>query len=202
MTNDNTDANEAKAEEATSDAASTEAASTGAATADDNTPANSNTDICCQPFDPESWDDKLIQWEEKQFVKDRVRSFFRIPLNYGSVITRNGALITAADAMLDNPVVLMDENSLFGADMYIEVTRQVPETKMVTISGTFLTKVFEGPFKNMGSWIAEMKTYVDNKERELKKLYFYYTTCPKCARKYGNNYVVLFAQIKDLSQNI
>lgn len=197
MTNDNTDANEAKAEEATSDAASTEAATTGAATADDNTPANANTDICCQPFDPDFWDDKLIQWEEKQFVKDRVRSFFRIPLNYGSVITRNAALITAADAMPDNPVVLMDENSLFGADMYIEVTRQLPEARMVSISGVFLTKVFEGPFKNMGSWIKEMKSYVSGKEKELVKLYFYYTTCPKCAKKYGKNYVVLFAQIKD-----
>jgi len=25
--------------------------------------------------------------------------------------------------------------------------------------------------------------------------YFYYTTCPKCAKKYGKNYVVLLAQV-------
>jgi hypothetical protein len=40
-----------------------------------------------------------------------------------------------------------------------------------------------------------MKEYVENKEKSLKKLYFSYTTCPKCAKAYGKNYVVLFAQI-------
>jgi hypothetical protein len=29
----------------------------------------------------------------------------------------------------------------------------------------------------------------------LKKLYFSYTTCPACAKAYGKNYVVLFAQV-------
>jgi hypothetical protein len=29
---------------------------------------------------------------------------------------------------------------------------------------------------------------------EGKKTYCYYTTCPRCAKKYGKNYVVLLAQ--------
>jgi len=45
------------------------------------------------------------------------------------------------------------------------------------------------------SWIKEMNGYVKSKGKELKKLYFYYTACPKCAKKYGKNYVVLLAQI-------
>jgi hypothetical protein len=40
-----------------------------------------------------------------------------------------------------------------------------------------------------------MTEYVENKGRKLKKLYFSYTTCPRCAKAYGKNYVVLFAQI-------
>jgi hypothetical protein len=66
---------------------------------------------------------------------------------------------------------------------------------MATISGTFLTKVFEGPYQNMGKWIKEMDAYVKAKGKENKKLYSYYTTCPKCAKAYGKNYVVLLAQI-------
>ncbi len=27
------------------------------------------------------------------------------------------------------------------------------------------------------------------------ELYFFYTTCPKCAKAYGKHYVVLFAQV-------
>jgi hypothetical protein len=66
---------------------------------------------------------------------------------------------------------------------------------MATISGTFLTKVFEGPFKNVGKWMREMKEYVASKGKTLKKIYCCYTTCPKCAKAYGKNYVVLFAQV-------
>ena len=30
--------------------------------------------------------------------------------------------------------------------------------------------------------------------RSSEKLYFWYTTCPKCAKVYGKNYVVLLAE--------
>jgi hypothetical protein len=29
---------------------------------------------------------------------------------------------------------------------------------------------------------------------ELKKWYMWYTTCPKCAKKYGKNYVAILAE--------
>jgi len=91
--------------------------------------------------------------------------------------------------------MLTDEKSLWGADLYIDVAKEVPGAQMAMLSGTYLTKVFEGPYKNAGKWAKEMEVYVKSKGRELKKLYFSYTTCPNCARAYGKNYVVLFAQI-------
>ncbi len=47
----------------------------------------------------------------------------------------------------------------------------------------------------MSKWIKEMEEYVKSKGKETKMQYFYYTTCPKCAKKYGKNYVVLLTQI-------
>ncbi len=79
-------------------------------------------------------------------------------------------------------------------DIYIDVAKNVPEAEMTTLSGTYLTKVFEGPYQNAGKWTKEMAEYVKSKGKILKKLYFSYTTCPKCAKAYGKNYVVLFAQ--------
>jgi hypothetical protein len=32
--------------------------------------------------------------------------------------------------------------------------------------------------------------------RTLETLYFFYTTCPKCAKHYGKNYVVGIAKLK------
>ena len=153
------------------------------------------TDECCPRFDPKPWDEAALTWEGKRFVKDRVISFFHIPLNYGAVMTRNIAAIEAANASPENRVVLTDENSLWGADVYLEVTKDVPGANMATISGAFLSKVFEGPYRNMRTWIEAMKAFVQGKGKGLQKLYFFYTTCPKCAKKYGKNYVVILAHL-------
>ena len=150
---------------------------------------------CCPEFHPEPWDEKEVRWEGKKFVADRVRSFLHIPLNFAQVMRRNSALIEAAGAATEEVLVLSDENSLWGADIYIAVARDVPGSRMATISGTFLTKVFEGPYSRIRSWIKDMQRFVAAKGKVLGKLYFFYTTCPKCARKYGKNYVVLLAQI-------
>lgn len=83
---------------------------------------------------------------------------------------------------------------MWGMDIYLRTTKDVPSMKTTTISGTFLSKVFEGPYKNIPAWLAEMKHHVAAKGKEIKDLFFYYTTCPKCARKYGKNYVVLLAK--------
>jgi hypothetical protein len=150
---------------------------------------------CCDPFDPAPWQDKEITWKDKLFVKDRVTSFLHIPLNMGKKVVKNMKLIEQAGALSPVQLMLADENSLWGCDIYIDVSKDVPSAQMATISGTFLTKVFEGPFKNVGKWMREMKEYVASKGKTLKKIYCCYTTCPKCAKAYGKNYVVLFAQV-------
>src|SRR3989304_5029476 len=150
---------------------------------------------CCEPFNPKPWQDKKIVWKDKIFVKDHVTSLFHIPLNMGRKIIKNMELIEKAGAKASYQLMLTDEKSLWGADIYIDVSRDVPGAQMAALFGTFLTKVFEGPYQNVGKWAKEMKEYVENKGKKLKKLYFSYTTCPKCAKAYGKNYVVLFAQI-------
>jgi hypothetical protein len=146
---------------------------------------------CCEPFNPELWDEK----NGKLFVKDHVASFFHIPLNFGKKVVKNMELIEKAGAKSPHQLMLTDEKSLWGADIYIDVSKDVSGVQMDRLSGTFLTKVFEGPYKNAGKWALEMKEYVKKNGKELKKMYFSYTTCPKCAKAYGKNYVVLFAKI-------
>jgi len=105
---------------------------------------------CCPRFEPAPWDDKVITWEAKLFLQDRVVSFLRIPLNFGAVMKRSMATIEAAGAIPDQMVVLSDENSLWGADVYIAIAKDIPGARTTTVSGTFLAKVFEGSFGNMG----------------------------------------------------
>jgi hypothetical protein len=148
---------------------------------------------CCDPFNPEPWQDREITWKDKIFVKDHVSSFLHIPLNMGKKVVRNMELIEKADARAPQQLMLTDEKFMWGCDIFIDVAKNVPGAQMAALSGKFLTRVFEGPYQDAGRWAEEMKKYVEGKGKNLKKLYFSYTTCPKCAKAYGKNYVVLFA---------
>lgn len=155
---------------------------------------------CCKRFDPKPWDGRKVALKDKLFVKDRVRSLFHIPLNFGGVMARNMECIRASGAQAKEPLMLVDESSPWGADVYIAVAKEVPDAGHARISGTFRTKVFEGPYSRARAWAREMRRYVESKDETLRKLYFFYTTCPKCAKVYGKNYVVLFAEVGALEK--
>lgn len=153
------------------------------------------TGCICELIDPEKWDGKGVSWKDKLFVKDHVTSVFHVPLNYGAKMNKNMALIKAAAAEPEHPLILTDESSGWGADIYIAVSKDVPGARMTKLSGTFLTKVFEGSYSRAGDWGKEMAAYVLSKNAAPGKLYYFYTACPKCAKAFGKNYVVLFAQV-------
>jgi hypothetical protein len=68
--------------------------------------------------------------------------------------------------------MITEERWLWGSNIYIDVFKEMPNVKMGTISGTFLTKVFKGPYKNMGKWAQTMNNYVECRDKITKKLYF------------------------------
>ena len=150
---------------------------------------------CCPIFNPEPWDGKEVTWQDRLFIKDHVTSFLHIPLNFGKVVIRNMKRIEDAQASDPQNLMLSDEKSLWGSDVYIAVSKEVPGAKLERISGTFLTKVFEGGYQNAGKWAKETVSYVRSKGKEIKKMYFWYTTCPKCAKVYGKNYTVILAMV-------
>ncbi|MFH1106483.1 MAG: hydrolase [Candidatus Micrarchaeota archaeon] len=150
---------------------------------------------CCERFDPAPWQEKEVRFNDKLVLKDHVHCIFHIPLNFGGVMKRDLEKIAAAGALSEKPLMLYDGSSPFGADVYIAVGKEVPGAKMERISGTFLSKVFEGDFKDSGRWMQEMDAYVKAKGKEAEKIYFYYTTCPACAKYYGRNYTVLLAAV-------
>jgi hypothetical protein len=150
---------------------------------------------CCPRFNPVPWDDKEVVFQDRLFLKDHMRTFLHIPLGFGKVMVKNMAKIKEADALAPEPLMLYEDKSLFGADLYIAVAKEVPGAEMARVSGTFLSKVFEGPFKDMGRWVKEMRQYVKSKGRDMKNVFFFYTTCPACAKVYGKNYTVLLAEV-------
>jgi len=146
---------------------------------------------CCPRFKPEVWDEQELHFKEKLFVKATTLSVFHIPLNIGSVFPKTFDAIKGANAYSeDNFVVMSYDTSPWKSEHFFSVSKEVPGEEMVRMTGDFLTKVFEGPYKNAPKWEKEMQNFVKSRGKEAKKTYFFYTTCPKCAKFYGKNYLV------------
>jgi hypothetical protein len=150
---------------------------------------------CCPPFEPAKWDDREIVWKDKVFIKDHVKALFHVPLDLGAKMKRHQRLMRKANAVPAAPLVLCDERSPWGADVFIDAMKRVPGEEMTTISGTFLTKVFEGPESNAPQWIEAMRRHVAARGRDLEAIYVGHATCPSCAAASGKNYAVLFARV-------
>lgn len=150
---------------------------------------------CCKPFDPKPWDKKTVVLKDKLFLKAHAICFMHIPLNFGGVMKKSMDKIFAAKAEAKTPLMLSDECSPWGSNIYIAVSKDVPGAEMTKISGTFLSKVYEGEYKNVGTWVKDIQEYVKSKGKVVKKLYFFYTMCPACAKAYGQNYTVILAEV-------
>ena len=150
---------------------------------------------CCPRFDPLQWDGKDITWQDKLFVKDHVTSFLHIPLNFSGVVVRNMKKIESSGAENSQNMMLSEEKSLWGSDLYMAINKEIPGAELKKISGAFMAKVFEGHYKNAGKWAKEMDAHVKSKGKKPKEMFFWYTTCPKCAKAYGKNYVVIFVKV-------
>ncbi len=87
-----------------------------------------------------------------------------------------------------------DESAWHGEHLFA-VSKDVPGADMVHLSGDFLTKVFEGPFSEARRWHGRMEQYVRERGKTPEQVYFFYTTCPRCAKHYGKNYVVAVAKV-------
>lgn len=153
------------------------------------------TQDCCPKFDPAPWNNKEFHWDDKRFLKDKVFTLFYMPLNFGSVMKRMSEQVEKAGATACDWMALSDHTSKWNMDVYVAVDKEIPGKETVTMSGTYFSKVYEGNFKDTGTWMKDFDSYRKEKGMSAKKTYMWYTTCPKCAKKYGKNYVVIIAQI-------
>ena len=151
---------------------------------------------CCPEFNPKPWDKKILKWKNKKFVKTRVITFFNIPLNFGGAMTSIDKKIRKAGATVPDYLGLSEHTSMWNMDVFVAVNKEIPDAENVAISGKFLSKVYEGEYKDTGKWCKDFEAYAKSKKMKIKKWYMWYTTCPKCAKKYGKNYVVIIGRVE------
>ncbi|MFA5009467.1 MAG: hydrolase [Candidatus Paceibacterota bacterium] len=151
---------------------------------------------CCPRFNPAPWDNKIIEWDNKKFIKGKVFTLFFMPINFGQVITNLITKAEKAGTKTPDNLCLSDHTSKWNMDIYLSVEKEVSDAENISLSGKFFSKVYEGDFKETGEWCKDFENSAKNKELEIEKYYMWYTTCPKCAKKYGKNYTVIIGKIK------
>ena len=151
--------------------------------------------ICCPKLDPSLWEDKLLTWNDKKFVKASVFTMFYMPVNFGQVMRKLDNAVSAAGATIPDWLCLSDHTSKWNMDVYLAVDKEITGLQNVTLSGNFFCKVYEGSFSDTKKWCDDFQKSADTKGLKIDKWYMWYTTCPKCAKKYGKNYVAVVAKI-------
>ena len=158
--------------------------------------------FCCPEFIPTPWENKIFEWEKKRFLKDRVCTLFYMPLNFGKVMKRLNKKVEAAGAIMPDWLCLSDHTSMWNMDLYLAVNKEIPGGNNITMDGRFYSRVYEGPFSDTGTWCKDFENKAKSKGFTFNKLYLWYTTCPKCAKKYGKNYVVIMAAVEKKTNSL
>jgi len=156
---------------------------------------NETEKVCCPKFDPAPWDGKVLEWKDKKFIKDKVFTLFYMPVNFGGKMKSLDEKVKKAGAQMSSNLCLSDHTSNWNMDVYVAVGKVVPNAENVTMSGKFLSKVYDGDFKDTGVWCKDFAKYAEEKGFKIKKWFMCYTTCPACAKKYGHNYVVIIGKV-------
>ena len=150
---------------------------------------------CCPRFKPEPWQGQELHFDNKPFVRASTISLFHVPLNMSSVFGKTWQAIQRAHAETDRFLVLSHDDSAWHGEHLFAVDRDIPGAEMVHLTGTFLTQVFEGPFAQARAWGKSLEELAKQYGKSARMLYFFYTTCPRCAKVYGKNYVVGLVQV-------
>ncbi|RAJ11515.1 hydrolase [Arenibacter echinorum] len=158
------------------------------------------TEECCPTFYPEKWENKTLNWNRKKFIKASVPTLFHIPLPpmIGKRVTKMMNLAEVANKLAENKeeiLLLFRDPTAFKTEMYLSVSDIVPDAQNITLSGTFKSRVFDGPFKDTPKFMKQLEADLAEEGKEVKDFYVHYAYCPKCAKERGQNYMVLFGEL-------
>ena len=156
---------------------------------------------CCPPFDVQKWDKKTFNWEKEHFIKDTIGTFFHYPFPpiVRKKITKLRAIALHAQATIHDKsegLILLYDPSPFLSEIHYRVMREVEGADNSEFSGTFVTRVFDGPYKEIPRFMHQMKRYLTERNLTAEKYFIHYAYCPDCAKAHGHNYMVFFAQVQ------
>lgn len=116
----------------------------------------------------------------------------------GKKVNRMHELAKKAGATIPDlleALILFRDPSAFRSEIYYTVTHEVPGANNTTLTGSFVARVFDGPYNDVPVFIKEMEQFLAEKNQKALDYFVHYAYCDKCAKSRGHNYMVLFALV-------
>ena len=152
---------------------------------------------CCALPNVEAWRHTVIDFKNIHFIRLHTRSMMFVPLNMDEIMTELQQIAEKAGATMPPEEVMTLSRDLtpWRAEQLYAVSKEIPGADNVVLDGKFASMVFEGDYSKAKTWFDEMVEYAKELGKKTDEIYFFYTTCPKCAKHYGKNYVVGLAKL-------
>ncbi len=152
---------------------------------------------CCPFPNIEAWDDSVVSLADRPFIKADARSILHMPLGFTRVLAELDATAERGGAKLpdEKAMVLSQDFSPWRWELLYRVSKPVEGATNVTLEGTYLAKAFDGPYREAKYWYADLSRLALERGRKDAEVYFFFMTCPSCAKHYGKNYAMGLARI-------
>jgi hypothetical protein len=95
----------------------------------------------------------------------------------------------------ENALLLSRDLSPWKSEQLYAVSKPIDGADNVVLKGRYLTRVFEGPYSDASKWCKELQGLAQERGAKDPKVFYFYTTCPKCQKHYGKNYVIGFVSL-------
>lgn len=151
--------------------------------------------LFCPRLVREEWDRQTHPWDKKPFYALPYRSFFGWPLNLARQTAAAVDLLSKRGLLDSVPINFAVNEQARGGTLLIAIKRHVKDLETRAISGQFMSFFFEGKYPERPHWIRQVYRYGRANHLNFQELYFWYATCPTCAKKQGYAQVVIFGKI-------
>ncbi len=144
----------------------------------------------CPEIDEAEWELQEHDWAGRTFYAVPTPMVLHIPVGMAKSIQQMMAEVKAKGYRLAEPPRILVRDGLFRGEVMVEIEPPtVPDPRVKTFpAGRLLSIVHPGPWKRLGTGLADLEKHTKQKPRTV---YFWYVACPECRKARGERTVIL-----------
>lgn len=152
----------------------------------------------CPEIVDRDWDLTEHTWTDKAFYRIPLAMIMHTPIGMGKKIEKAMAAIKEKGYKLSEPPMIVSKDGFFKGAVMIGIERPAefgPEVVLLP-KIHLISKVFVGPWKQLGRGISELLSFVRSKEdTQPKAIYFWYVSCLQCVKDETELKTVILAEL-------